>query len=69
MSTTSKRACVIGAGASGLVAAKELLEAGCDVVILERGGTTGGMWSPQNDCCKTYDSLLSNTSGEAGFFA
>ncbi|KAK8968931.1 Flavin-containing monooxygenase FMO GS-OX-like 4 [Platanthera guangdongensis] len=35
---------VIGAGASGLVAARELRREGHDVVVFERGGTVGGTW-------------------------
>ncbi len=40
------RACVIGAGAAGLVAAKECREAGLDVTVLERGqqDEVGGIW-------------------------
>ena len=42
----SGKTCVIGAGGSGLVAAKVLLADGHDVVVLERAGDLGGVWSP-----------------------
>jgi cation diffusion facilitator CzcD-associated flavoprotein CzcO len=38
------RVCVIGAGASGLVAAKKLLDAGLDPVVYERNPDLGGNW-------------------------
>ncbi len=48
--TTNKnwknRVCIIGAGAAGLVAAKECREAGLDVTVLERRqqDEVGGLW-------------------------
>eukprot|EP00929_Paragymnodinium_shiwhaense_P118220 TRINITY_DN9013_c0_g1_i2.p1 TRINITY_DN9013_c0_g1~~TRINITY_DN9013_c0_g1_i2.p1 ORF type:complete len:756 (+),score=108.69 TRINITY_DN9013_c0_g1_i2:47-2314(+) len=44
------RACVIGAGASGLVTAKYLLADGFEVVILEKSAKVGGVFEH-----KTYD--------------
>ncbi len=42
----ARRTCVIGAGVSGLVAAKVLLGRGHDVHVVERGGDLGGVWEP-----------------------
>ena len=36
---------VIGAGISGIVTAKCLLDAGLSVVVLERTGEVGGLWT------------------------
>ena len=41
-----KNVCVIGAGVSGLVAAKTFGERGHTVTILERAGDLGGVWEP-----------------------
>jgi dimethylaniline monooxygenase (N-oxide forming) len=41
-----KNVCVIGAGVSGLVAAKTFKARGHRVTILERGGDLGGVWEP-----------------------
>ncbi|XP_026659694.2 flavin-containing monooxygenase FMO GS-OX-like 3 [Phoenix dactylifera] len=41
---TRRRVAVLGAGASGLVSARELRREGQRVVILERGGSVGGTW-------------------------
>ena len=38
--------CVIGAGISGLVAAKVLLGRGHDVTVVEKAGDLGGVWEP-----------------------
>ncbi len=43
---SAKTVAVIGAGASGLVAAKVLMKDGFDVTILEREKHLGGIWSP-----------------------
>jgi dimethylaniline monooxygenase (N-oxide forming) len=41
-----KTVCVIGAGVSGLVAAKTFAARGHEVTILERSGDLGGVWEP-----------------------
>lgn len=44
-SLTGKRVCVIGAGPSGITAAKALLSAGLrDVVVYDRNTEVGGNW-------------------------
>ncbi|KAK9996159.1 hypothetical protein SO802_020845 [Lithocarpus litseifolius] len=42
--TQSKHVCVIGAGPSGLVAARELSKEGHSVVVLEQNHDVGGQW-------------------------
>ena len=37
---------MVGAGGSGLVAAKVLLADGHDVTVVERAGELGGVWAP-----------------------
>ncbi len=41
-----RRVCVIGAGISGLVAAKVLRARGYGVTVVEKGGDLGGVWDP-----------------------
>src|ERR1700741_2858016 len=41
-----KRVCVIGAGVSGLAAAKAFAARGHNVTILEQHGNLGGVWDP-----------------------
>ena len=41
-----RRVLVIGAGVSGLVAAKVLLGRGHDVTVVEKAGDLGGVWEP-----------------------
>ena len=43
---TSKTVAIIGAGASGLLAAKILIQDGFDVTIFDREKHVGGIWSP-----------------------
>ena len=43
---SKKKVCVIGAGVSGLVAAKTFRQHGHDVTIVERSGDLGGVWEP-----------------------
>lgn len=58
----SKSACVIGAGPSGLVAARELRKEGHRVVVLEQNHDVGGQWlyDPNVD---GEDPLGRNTTG------
>ena len=58
------RACVIGAGMSGLAAVDALTLAGVDVSCYEAGSDVGGMWRYQNDSglSAAYASLRTNTS-------
>jgi dimethylaniline monooxygenase (N-oxide forming) len=44
--TIKKTVAILGAGVSGLAAAKVLLEDGFDVTIFDRQKTVGGVWSP-----------------------
>lgn len=51
--------CVIGAGGSGLVAAKVLLGDGHDVTVLEREHQLGGVWAPW----RAFPGLTTQTPG------
>ncbi|KAF2448552.1 pantothenate transporter [Karstenula rhodostoma CBS 690.94] len=44
MSTSTKRAAVIGAGISGIVSAAHLRNEGLDVTVYERSSAAGGVW-------------------------
>ena len=44
-------AIVVGAGASGVVAAKCLKEAGHEVLLLEKTSDIGGLWTFREDEC------------------
>jgi cation diffusion facilitator CzcD-associated flavoprotein CzcO len=41
-----KHVCIIGAGVSGVAAAKAFSERGHGVTIVERSGVLGGVWEP-----------------------
>jgi dimethylaniline monooxygenase (N-oxide forming) len=58
------RVCVIGAGPSGLTAAKALHEQGLDFDCFEKGSGIGGLWRYNNDSglSAAYQSLHINTS-------
>ena len=60
-----KRACVIGAGLSGLVAAKVLTQDGFDVVVFDKAGEPGGVWAAS----RTYPGLRANNSRETYAFS
>lgn len=60
------RACVIGAGSSGIVACKMLADRGVDFDCFELGSYVGGNWRYGNDngVSSTYRTLHINTSRE-----
>ena len=65
------RTCVVGAGSSGLVAAKMLLERGVPFDCYELGSDIGGIWRYENDSglSPAYESLHINTSRQKMNFA
>ncbi|HTT95133.1 MAG TPA: NAD(P)-binding domain-containing protein [Solirubrobacterales bacterium] len=58
------RACIIGAGSSGIAAAQVLQARGIDFDCFEKGSQTGGNWRYENDngMSSAYRSLHINTS-------
>ncbi|WP_169813655.1 flavin-containing monooxygenase [Nocardia pseudobrasiliensis] len=58
----SDRYCVIGAGAAGLTAAKNLLEYGIAVDVIERAGDVGGTWNADCPTSGAYPSVHLITS-------
>jgi len=67
------RICIIGAGASGITAAKACLEEGLDVVVYEKTGYTAGLWTYQDRGIDGISSVMkstrSNTSKEMSSFS
>src|SRR5271168_708265 len=61
---TKAGVCIIGAGSSGVAAAKALMESGVEFDIFEKGSAVGGMWRYQNDngLSSAYASLHIDTS-------
>lgn len=61
-----KRVCVVGAGSSGIVAAKILKQGNIDFDCFEKGSGIGGNWRFRNDngMSASYRSLHINTSKE-----
>lgn len=64
MSSSKKTVCVIGAGSSGIAAARALKERGIGFDCFEKGSQVGGHWRYENDngLSSTYASLRTNTS-------
>lgn len=60
----TERVCIIGAGSSGIVAAKILKERGIAYDCFEKGSGVGGNWRYENDngLAAAYQSLTINTS-------
>jgi cation diffusion facilitator CzcD-associated flavoprotein CzcO len=58
-----KTVAVVGAGPAGLVAAKYMLAAGCDVTLYEAGSSVGGLWVYDSDSglSSAYKTLHINT--------
>jgi dimethylaniline monooxygenase (N-oxide forming) len=59
---TLPKACVIGAGSSGLVAVKALTDAGLPYDCFEETGEVGGLWVLGSGRSAAYSSLSINTS-------
>ncbi len=55
-SACEKKYCIIGAGSSGLVAAKNFLQNGIDCDVLERESQVGGLWNYGSPCSAVYKS-------------
>jgi len=64
-SPATRRACVIGAGISGLVTAKVLLADGFHVELFEKQSDLGGTWHPD----RTYPGLRTNDPGAVYCFS
>lgn len=62
--TFPQRVCIIGAGSSGITAAKALVDASIDFDCFERGSHVGGNWVYKNDngLSACYESLHINTT-------
>jgi dimethylaniline monooxygenase (N-oxide forming) len=61
--STSKLVCIVGAGPSGIAAAKALNERGLAFECFERRGRVGGLWAiTDGDVQASYPSLECNTS-------
>jgi cation diffusion facilitator CzcD-associated flavoprotein CzcO len=58
----SETYCVLGAGAGGLTAAKNLLEVGIDVDVIEREEEVGGNWNAASHGSGAYESIHLITS-------
>lgn len=66
--TYSNRYCVIGAGTSGLAAAKNLLDLGVEVDIIERQDDIGGNWYYGSEASSMYQSAhLISSKALAGY--
>lgn len=69
--STSSRACIIGAGSSGLAAAKVFAERGIAFDCFEMGSDVGGLWRYESDTGRSpvYRSLRTNTSRDRTAFS
>ncbi|MFG2116718.1 flavin-containing monooxygenase [Streptomyces sp. NPDC048718] len=63
--TPRLRVCVIGAGVSGLAAAKIFREEGHEVTVFERSDQLGGVWHPR----RAYAGLTTQTPGDQYAFS
>ena len=64
-----KTVAIIGAGPSGLVAAKSALELGLQPTVFEQGSKLGGLWREVDDHGFTWDSLCTNLAAESCSFS
>ena len=59
MKQVKRRVCVIGAGPSGIAAAKNLLDEGLDIVVYDRNDQVGGNWIFSED--ESHSSVFETT--------
>jgi dimethylaniline monooxygenase (N-oxide forming) len=59
---TRRRVAVVGAGPSGLVAAKSLQEEGLDPVVFEQADGVGGQWYGPSAHSGVWPGMRANTS-------
>ena len=59
---SGKKVAIIGAGSSGLCAAKYALENGLEPVVFDRAPVYGGLWSSNANNTAIYDGLYANCS-------
>ncbi|CAM6129754.1 unnamed protein product [Calypogeia fissa] len=67
MAAGKKMVAVIGAGPSGLVAAKSMLEVGLSPVVFDKAPCIGGLWNPNSKQC--WDTLKTNISRHSCCFS
>lgn len=58
--TPKRRVCVVGCGASGIVAMRHAIDAGFDVVAYEKSDSIGGVWAFSHPSSKVFRSVLQN---------
>src|SRR4029450_222207 len=59
----SSRIAVVGGGPSGIVVARELLEAGLEPTVFEQGDGLGGQWNAGAPHSGVWPGMRANTSG------
>jgi cation diffusion facilitator CzcD-associated flavoprotein CzcO len=66
---TADRVCVVGAGPSGLVVARQLREAGVAFDVYEKHSDVGGIWDPENEGSPIYRSAhFISSKYSSGFY-
>ncbi|GBB84739.1 hypothetical protein RclHR1_11300008 [Rhizophagus clarus] len=63
------RVAIIGAGPSGLVAAKSAIECGLNPVVFEQASTYGGIWRPRVQGGFIWNNMHANLSYYCGMFS
>jgi cation diffusion facilitator CzcD-associated flavoprotein CzcO len=63
-----EKVCVVGAGPSGLIMARQLLRAGVPFDLYEKHSDVGGIWDPENPGSPVYDSAHFISSKYTSYF-
>ena len=65
-----RKVAVIGGGAAGLAALRQMLNQGMDAVLFERSGDVGGLWNYDNEqTSKVFNSVTQNVTSLHNRFA